>query len=194
MRSADLQTAINSPKLKRVLAHWHETRGNRLMPMWQDIRPAKIKTELSIVWSYRYDALQDEFFGGVAGDAIQRLLGGPIKDAQFRQVHDAEPHFFVRAKQVLLTPAIFLGRGLLFRQRNRQCYGERLILPFGGGAGRADGIFGATDYKFSHLYASGPEICGEVEHWFDLTVPAESLSIRLPERTHYPKSGTAGVS
>src|SRR5258706_7866520 len=194
MRNADLQVAINSPKLKRVLAHWHEARGHRLMPMWQDIRPAKIKTELSIVWSYHYDALQDDFLGGIAGDAIQRLLGGPIKNAQFRQVHDAEPHFFTRAKKVLLTPAIFLGRGLLFRQHNRQCFGERLILPFEGGDGRAGGIFGATDYKFAHLYASGPEVCGEVEHWFDLAVPAGLPSIKAPEKARYPKYETAEVS
>jgi hypothetical protein len=162
--------------------------------MWQDIRPAKIKTELSIVWSYHYDALQDDFLGGIAGDAIQRLLGGPIKNAQFRQVHDAEPHFFARAKQVLLTPAIFLGRGLLFRQRNRQCYGERLILPFGGVDGRANGIFGATDYRFAHLYTSDPEVCGEVEHWFDLTVPAGLLSIGSSETARYPKNVTAEVA
>lgn len=194
MRNANLQMAISSPKLKRVLAHWHEARGHRSMPMWQDIRPGKIKTELSIVWSYHYDALQDDFLGGIAGDAIQRLLGGPIKNAQFRQVHDAEPHFFTRAKKVLLTPAIFLGRGLLFRQHNRQCFGERLILPFGGGNGRAGGIFGATDYKLAQLYASGPEVCSEVEHWFDLAVSAGLPSIKPPERARYPKYETAEVS
>jgi len=112
------------------------------MPMWQDIRPAKIKAELPIVWSYRYDVVQDEFIGGLAGDAIQRLLGGPIKNTRFRQVHNADPHFFNRAKQVLFGPAIFLGRGLLFRQRDRQCYGERIILPFSSGDGRADGSSG----------------------------------------------------
>jgi hypothetical protein len=192
--NADLQMAINSPKLKRILAHWHEARGHRLMPMWQDIRPAKIKTELSIVWSYHYNALQDDFLGGVAGDAIQRLLGGPIKNAQFRQVHAAEPHFFTRAKQVLVTPAIFLGRGRLFRERNRQCYGERLILPFGAGDGRANGIFGATDYKFAQLYESEPEVCGEVEHWFDLAVPLGLPSIRSPECGRYPGCESAKVS
>ena len=101
MRSDYLQTIINSPRLKRVLGHWRDACGNRACPAWQDIRPAQIKAELSIVWSYRYDAMQDEFVGGIAGDAIQRLLGGPIKNAHFRKVHAADPHLFARAKQVL---------------------------------------------------------------------------------------------
>jgi hypothetical protein len=190
MRSDDLQIAINSPKLKRVFEHWREARENRLIPAWQDIRPIKIKAELPIVWSYRYDAIQDEFLGGIAGDAIQRLLGGPIKNAQFRKVHDADPHFFARAKQVLTRPAIFFGRGLLFRQRDRQCYGERLILPFARRNGDPGGIFGATDYKFSLLYTSGPEFCGEVEHWFDLTVFPGSLSFKPSQSARHLTSET----
>lgn len=193
MRSDDPQLVIHSSRLKRILAHWRETRGNRLMPTWQDIRPAKIKAELPIVWSYRYDVIQDEFLGGLAGDAIQRLLGGPIKNTYFRHLHNADPHFFARAKQVLFKPAIFLGRGLLFRQRDRQCYGERLILPFLGNDGRAGGIFGATDYKFALLYKSGPEVCGELEHWFDLRVPAGTLSTRPSGSERHVTSVTADV-
>jgi hypothetical protein len=172
-----LPITINSPRLKRVFAHWREIRENRLMPAWQDICPAKIKAELPIVWSYRYDAGQDEFLGGLAGDAIQRLLGGPIRNVRFRHLHNADPHFFARAKRVLFGPSIFLGRGLLFRQRERQCYGERIILPFANGDGRAAGIFGATDYKFSLLYESGPEACGEAEQWLDLRGSASTLSV-----------------
>jgi hypothetical protein len=169
MSYIDLQIAVTSPKLKRVLAHWREARGNRLMPAWRDIRPVKIKTELPILWSYRYDAVQDEFFGGLAGDAIQRLLGGPIKNASFRHVFNAgDSHFFARVKRVLLKPAIFIGQGLLFKQRERECYGERIILPFSGEDGRAGGILGATDFKFAFLYDSGPEAVGEVEQWEDL--------------------------
>ena len=194
MRSDCLQTIINSPRLKRILGHWRDARGNRPIPTWQDIRPARIKAELPIVWSYRYDAIQDEFLGGIAGDAIQRLLGGPIKNAQFRKVHAADPHLFARAKQVLIRPAIFFGRGLLFRQRSRQCYGERLILPFAGADGRACGIFGATDYKFAFLYAFGPEYYGEVEHWFDLTIPSCPLLTKRSENERHLISETAEAS
>jgi len=194
MRTSDPQIAINSPRLKRVFGHWHEARGTRLVPAWQDIRPARIKAELPIVWSYRYDAVQDEFLGGVAGDEIQRLLGGPIKNVQFRKLHDADPHFFARAKQVLIGPAIFLGRGLLFRQRDRQCYGERLILPFAGEDGQVGGIFGVTDCRFALLYTSGPEYYGEVECWFDLTNSTRLLSTRPSENTRCLKNEAREVS
>lgn len=150
--------AITSPRLKRVLSHWCEARGNRLMPAWRDIRPAEIRTELPIVWSYRYDAGQDEFIGGLAGDAIQRLFGRPLKNANLRHLYDMDyERFFARAKQVLFKPALFLGKGLLFKERERQCYGERIILPFSCENGRAGGIFGATDFKFAFLYESGAE-------------------------------------
>ena len=169
MSCNDFHITLTSLKLRRVLAHWHEAHGSQLMPTWQDIRPAKVKTELAIMWSYRYDAVQDEFFGGLAGDAIQRLIGGPIKDSRFRQVHDTDDsHFFARAKQVLLTPAIFVGQGLLFKHQERQYFGERIILPFLGSNGREGGILGATDCKFAFLYDSGQESTGEVEQWQDL--------------------------
>lgn len=194
MERHDLGVKIDSPKLKHVLDHWCETRENRLMPSWEDIRPAAIKAALPIVWSYRYDIAQDEFFGGFAGDSIQRLLGGPIKDAHFRRVYNADPHFFARAKKVLFAPAIFLGRGLLFRQRERQCYGERMILPFSGRAGRADGIIGATDYKFAVLYKSDPEACGEVEQWFDLRASAGAHSTTPAERACHVTDAIAAIS
>jgi hypothetical protein len=194
MRGDDLPIVIGSPRLGRVLGHWREACGERLIPSWQDIRPDRIKAELPIVWSYRYDPIQDDFLGGIAGDAIQKLLGGPIKNTQFRKLHAADPHLFGRAKEVLARPAIFFGRGLLFKQRSRQCYGERLMLPFAGKDGRACGIFGATDYKFSFLYASGPEYSGEVEHWFDLARPPCSLLFTRFESERHAISGAADVS
>ena len=184
MKSRDMLKGINSPKLKRVLEHWWETRGNRLMPAWQDIRPAKFKEALPIVWSYRYDPVEDEFLGGLAGDEIRRLLGGPIKNARFRDVYKADPQMFPRVKRVLLGPALFIGRGLLFKQRQRQCYGERIILPFSDVDGRAAGVFGATDFKFAFQYQSGPETSSEVEQWFDLKAPADAHSARSAESVH----------
>jgi hypothetical protein len=166
-----VELAISSPKLQRILSHWLESRSDHLMPMWRDIRPAKIKAELPLVWQYRYDSEQDEFFGGLAGDAIQRLIGGSIKNARFRHIYHGDPHLFARAKRVLFDPAIFYGRGLLFKQRDRRCFGERIMLPFSGGDGVAAGIFGATDYSYSFLYKGGPEACGEVEHWSHLNEP-----------------------
>jgi hypothetical protein len=181
MRSNNHEIKIDSLRLNQILVHWCEIRGNRLMPSWQEIRPAMIKAALPITWSYRYDAEQDEFLGGFSGDGIQRLVGGPIKNARFRQVHNAEPHFFARAKRVLFEPAAFCGRGLLFRQPERQCYGERVILPFSDGAGCAEGIIGATDYKFSLLYKFGTELNGEVEQWLDLRGPPSVRSARSAE-------------
>ncbi len=78
------------------------------------------------------------------------------------------PRFLTRAKRVLFGPALFLGRGLLFKERRRQCFGERIMLPFSTACGKPDGILGATDYKFDILYKTGPEATDEVEKWFTL--------------------------
>lgn len=174
MPISNLQTVIRSSRLGHLLRHWHETRHNRPMPAWEDIRPAEIKAELPIMWSYRYDAQQDDFVGGIAGDAIQRLLGGPIKNMSFSRVHHRDyAKFFARAKRVMFQPAIFLGRGLLFEERERQCYGERIILPFSSEDGRTKGIIGATDFKFSFMYQSGQEARDEVEQWISLPASPE---------------------
>jgi hypothetical protein len=169
MNCTEFGMAINSPRLKRIVTHWQAIRGSRAMPAWQDIRPAGIKAELPIVWSYRYDALQQEFIGGLAGDAIQRLLGGKIKNERSADMYKMDyPRFLARAKRVLFGPALFLGRGLLFKERDRQCFGERVMLPFSNKSGQMDGILGATDYKFEILYKSGPEATDEVEEWSTL--------------------------
>ena len=193
MRSDDFQITAKSPRLKRVFGQWREARGNRLMPTWRDIRPERIKADLPIVWSYRYDVVQDELVGGISGDAIQRLLGGPIKGVPFHLLHYDDLHLFSRAKQVLHRPAVFMGRGLLFKQRDRQCYGERLILPFAGEDGRVCGIFGATDYKFAFLYSRGPESCAELEHWFDLAPHGLSPSRRTADVENHHRDKEAKV-
>lgn len=164
-----LRMILDSKKLSRVLGHWHEVRGNRLMPAWEDFRARSIKAELPIMWSYRYDPERDDFIGGLAGDAIQQLLGGPIKDVSIARVHDADYScLFARAKRVLFQPAVFFGRGLLFKERARQCYGERIMLPFSSGDGHVKGILGATDFKFSFLY--GRRMGDEAEHWVSLSI------------------------
>jgi hypothetical protein len=165
----NLRMILDSKKLSRVFEHWHEVRGNRLMPAWEDFRARSIKAELPIMWSYRYDSERDDFIGGLAGDAIQRLLGGTIKNVSIARVHDADyPRFFARAKRVLFQPAVFFGRGLLFKERARQCYGERIMLPFSNGDGHVKGILGATDFKLSFLYGRG--VGNEAEHWVSLSV------------------------
>jgi hypothetical protein len=174
------QLSISSPKLQRILLHWLECRTDRLMPMWRDIRPAKIKAELPFVWQYRYEPKQDEFFGGLSGNEIQRLVGGPIKNVRFRHLHRGDPHLFPRAKRVLFNPAIFYGRGLLFNQRDRQCFGERIMLPFASADGLSAGIFGATDYSYSFLYQGEPESRCEVEHWSPLSQQPPSRALQRP--------------
>jgi hypothetical protein len=170
-----LQKSMESSRLRRVLEHWNEVRGDRLMPAWQDIRPGMIKAELPILWSYRYDPARNDFIGGLAGDAIQRLLGGPIKNASFERVLGADDrHLSTRAFRVLFEPAIFFGQGLLFREQARRCHGQRIMLPFSSEDGQMKGILGATDYKFSFLY----DVRDEVEHWVGLPVspgPASGL-------------------
>lgn len=180
MKDHAAQLAISSPKLQRILSHWLESRGSQLMPMWRDIRPAQIKVALPFVWQYRYDSEQDEFFGGLAGDAMQRLIGGPIKNARFRQLYHGDPHLFARAKRVLFDPAIFYGCGLLFKQRDRQCFGERIMLPFSGRDGVAAGIFGATDYSYSFPCKGGPKAFDEVEQWSHLNEPLNLPLDNLP--------------
>ena len=63
MSYAAFEASIVSENLRAVAGHWRTARGQNRLPAWSDIRPSAIAKQLLIVWSYTYDAEQDEFVG-----------------------------------------------------------------------------------------------------------------------------------
>ena len=158
------QVVVAEP-LKRVAHHWNEVRRNRVVPEWGDIRPSALAGQLSIIWSWKYDPVSDQFTGRIAGDAIEAVFGRSLRGAAMTDVFRPDDYrrLFARHKRVATEHALFRGTGLVFHHIDRYGTGERVILPM------SDGIFGATVYEASAgPLPAGLAAAGEREEWFAL--------------------------
>lgn len=81
MDFAAFESSIVSENLRAIARHWQSARGQNALPAWSDIRPSAIAKQLPIVWSFTYDAAQDEFVGKLGGEAITLLVGRSLKGA-----------------------------------------------------------------------------------------------------------------
>ena len=163
MSFADFVARIVSPDLRRVAVHWDEARGGRCMPAWHDLRPAAIAPQLPLVWSYRYDAIGDDFVGRLAGDVIARIFGQGFKGVRMSALQPKIDVSFLmaRSRRVIRGPALFRSDGDVFHMPDCHGYGERIIMPLSENGGAADGIFGATHYQTSYQPRAG----GLTEAW-----------------------------
>lgn len=159
------EQAVAAEPLKRVARHWNEVRGERAVPEWGDIRPSALAAQLSIIWSWKYDPVTDQFTGRLAGDAIEAVFGRSLRAAAMTDVFRPADYIrlFGRHKRVTTEPALFHGTGLVFHHIDRYGTGERVIFPL------ADGIFGATVYEATvGPLPGGLAEAGEKEAWFAL--------------------------
>jgi len=66
-------------------------------------------------------------------------------------------------------PALYRGKGLVYKTADNFGYGERISLPISNDGHTPDGIFGATEYRnIAEWDASSPAGRTESEHWFSL--------------------------
>jgi len=143
-----LHSAIESPSLQAVAAHWQAARAGTEMPSWQGLRPSQIAQHLSIVWAYRFDRITDQFIGRLAGDRISECFGKNFRGTRLQDIHT--PHGFeishAAMSKVARTPAIYLNRGPLFQYMGRIVTGERIMLPLSSDGRICDGVLGASQY------------------------------------------------
>ncbi|MGH6827626.1 MAG: PAS domain-containing protein [Rhizomicrobium sp.] len=172
MEFPDFCQTIASPALKAVALHWHEARGARKMPAWQDIKPKAIAPYLPIVWCYRFDAATGEFIGRLAGDRIARAYGKSFRGLPLVQAHASPERFAVAYalfQRVISEPAIFRGRGRIFQQQDRFQSGERIVLPLAGDGKAGDGVFGATETGNRPMIRDQPvEAFHDIGEWLSL--------------------------
>lgn len=143
-----LHSAIESPSLKAVAAHWQASRSGTQLPSWQRLKPSQIAQHLSIVWAYRFDRISRQFIGRLAGDRISECFGKNFRGTKLQDIHP--PHGFAIShaamSKVALTPAIYLNRGPLFKYMGRVVTGERIMLPLASDGRTCDGVLGASQY------------------------------------------------
>ena len=167
-----LHSAIESPSLKAVAAHWQAARSGTEMPSWQRLKPSQIAQHLSIIWAYHFDRITRQFVGRLAGDRISECFGKNFRGARLQDIHP--PHGFeishAAMSKVALTPAIYLNRGPLFEYMGRVVPGERLMLPLSSDGRTCDGILGASQYQRPAFFTEGTpvEVISENEVWTTL--------------------------
>jgi len=168
-----LDSAIESPALKAVAAHWNAARNGTLMPSWQRLRPAQIAQQLSIIWAYKFDRVGLQFIGRLAGERISECFGKNFRGARLQDIHP--PHGFeishAAMSRVALTPAIYLCRGALFKYMGRVIPGERIMLPLATDGRNSDGVLGASYYQRPPFMGKGApvEVISDNEVWVPLT-------------------------
>jgi PAS domain len=167
-----LADAVESEHCRDLIRHWNETRGNRLMPGWSQIRPAAMKRALPYVWSWKFDRQSDIFTGRFAGAEVLEIFGG--KSFSGVTMSGMYPHGFyefvhVRFRRVVMTPEFLRGHGMPFHRFDQYYLGERIIMPLAEDGLHGDGIIGVTDYRASLGIPSDDVIrTGELEDWYSL--------------------------
>lgn len=154
VRRDPIQTVLallTSDRLRRIVCHWDDVRGERLMPAWEDIDPAEIPRELPIIWAWKYLRDTDSFRGRFAGEEINAIFGKSLRGADMREFFaDWEyERVFQKRRRVVTEPCIAVGTGHVFLHAGRYGLGERVILPLSRDGTVGDGVLGATTYDLS---------------------------------------------
>jgi len=163
--------SISSPALRAVALHWDKVRGPRKMPSWQDLRPRAFAPYLPLVWAYKFDPDSQEFIGRLAGDRIARAYGKSFRGLTLAQIHTPQDRYDaarVMLLRVISEPAVFLGRGRIYKFNEEYRCGERIVLPLSGDGLVSDGVFGATeagDLPLAHEPVQGVNVAG---NWYSL--------------------------
>ncbi len=168
MSFAEFAQAIKTPALLQVAQHWNEARGSRSMPDWTDIRPSSVASQLSIIWSYRYDRACDALIGRLAGDQIEKVFGMTFRGTPMEILypHDQYQRAFERFRRVVCEPALYVEEGKVFQAMDHCGFGERIAMPLSNDGVLGDGIIGATLYevvRFNDARQHGDDV-----RWFSL--------------------------
>jgi hypothetical protein len=139
-----------------------------MMPSWNQLKPAALAKQLPIIWAYRYDPRSGEFMGRLAGDKISQIFERSVKGMAMQDIFPPEALKWAHRlfSRVVREPAIYWSSGQVFSHMDRHGSGERIILPLSSDGVTADGILGATEYRYPHPDSQPSP--AEAENWFSL--------------------------
>jgi hypothetical protein len=144
------RAAITAPNLITVATHWQDVRGDRLMPAWSDIDAVALRHALPMIWAWRYDAGRKTFMGRLAGEEVAAVVGGNVRNRPIEECFSATsvPVIRARLEKILAGPCFMHGAGTVYVRHGYTGSGERVALPLASDGIHADGVLGATLYRF----------------------------------------------
>jgi len=138
---------IKSPRLRQLLEHYFEVRGDKRLPARQDIDPVALGPVLPVIWICDYEDAAGTFRYRLAGEDVNeiwgmsvagRLLSDFVLPERFKVTNEA----FLK---VIHEEAALFASGPVYRCTDRIALGERLVLPLARDGVTADGLLGATE-------------------------------------------------
>ena len=170
--------ALTSPALRAIADHWDEARGSAPMPSWEQLRPSRIAPHLSILWAYKYDALEDKFVGRLAGSGVLWRLKKNFRGAGLPDLWASDTISRVHQKmlRVIRGPEGYRKAGNLFKHGDHVIAGERMGLPLASDGVHGDGILGASAFQHPYplLDLGDVEMLDGDEVWFSVTCRANA--------------------
>ncbi|WP_350040042.1 PAS domain-containing protein [Oceanibaculum nanhaiense] len=141
--------SVEEPQLQKLLAHWHEIRGDRALPARADLDPVLLPFPLDRLYLIEVRRDPEDYIIRIAGETVQRFYRGPVAG---RSISDVTPRDFTapliehlstvsRTQRPAYAKSGFSARNSVFRY-------SRLVLPFGE-PGRTTHLLGAVVQYFS---------------------------------------------
>ncbi len=149
---------VKDERLRRLLRHWLERRGDGPTPMRSAIDPTAIAPILSSVWLCDYLPADRRFRMRLAGEEIKQLYGRNVTQCGFEEI--IAPALLAdvlrRYRRVVEEPAILHCSGNIYLASDRSEVGERLVLPLTDDSGAIMHAIGATVYRMELKLGEGP--------------------------------------
>ena len=139
---------INDHRLRLLLNHWLDRRGDEAVPLRSAIDPAALAPALPAIWICEYVPDVGRFRTRLAGEDINRFYGRNIAQTYFEDIA-AEPFLSTiirRYRRIIEEPAIMYLTGHIYLANESRVVGERLGLPLRTEDGRITQVIGASVY------------------------------------------------
>lgn len=141
--------SVEEPQLQNLLAHWHEIRDDRPLPVRADLDPVLLPFPLDRLYLIEVRRDPEDYIIRLAGETVQRFYRGRVAG---RSIGEVTPHDFSapliqhlgtvsRSQRPAYTKSGFTARNSVFRY-------SRLLLPFGE-PGRTTHLLGAVVQYFA---------------------------------------------
>lgn len=137
---------VQSPRLRLLLGHYLEARGDKRMPARRDIDATRLGPVLSIIWLNQYEPESGTFRYRLAGEEVNEVFGGSVAGRLLSDFVVGDRYVATNDNflKIIREEAAMLASGPIYRCADRIALGQRLALPLSSDGARADGIIGAT--------------------------------------------------
>lgn len=170
---------VKDERLRRLMHHWLERRGDGVVPLRSAIDPTAIGPILASVWMCDFLPQERRFRMRLAGEEINHLYGRNINHCYFEDIIAPGLLGAVmrRYLRVVDDPAILHCGGHIYLASERSQVGERIVLPLADENGAITHVIGASIFRTDPLVIEGPIVRESmVETFTPLSEPAAESS------------------